>query len=191
MSRIAQIKRETRETNIRVDLNIDGSGKYDICTGVRMFDHMLAQLSRHGLFDIKILASGDDVHHLVEDVAITLGQVFVKALDEKSGLVRFGEATIPMDDALTSVAIDIGGRGYCVIDLKLVENDMSDLPTDMIRHFLETFTREAKINLHVRVFYGTNDHHKVEAVFKALARALDKATCIDLRLKGEHPSTKN
>jgi imidazoleglycerol-phosphate dehydratase len=191
MSRIAQIKRETKETNISVNLNIDGSGKYDICTGVRMFDHMLAQLSRHGLFDIKILASGDDVHHLIEDVAITLGQVFVKALGGKSGLVRFGEATIPMDDALVSVAIDIGGRGYCVIDLKLVENDMSGLPSDMIRHFLETFAREANVNLHARVFYGTNDHHKIEAIFKALARALDKATCIDLRLNGEHPSTKN
>jgi len=184
------ISRETKETNISLELNIDGSGRWDVNTGIRIFDHLLSQLARHGLFDIKIKATGDDVHHLVEDVAICLGQAFGKALGDKRGIVRMAEATVPMDDALATVIIDISGRGYTVLDLPFAGNDMSGFPADLVRHFLESFAIEARMNLHARVLYGSNDHHKAEALFKALGRALDAATRIDERIAGELPSTK-
>ncbi len=184
------IKRETKETNITLELNIDGSGKWEINTGLTMFDHLLAQLARHGVFDIKISARGDDQHHLVEDVAICLGKAFGEALGEKRGLVRMADATVPMDDALAMVAVDISGRGYTVLDMSFAENDMAGFPTDLVRHFLESFAYEARLNLHARVAYGTNDHHKAEALFKALAKALDAACRIDRRISGDLPSTK-
>jgi imidazoleglycerol-phosphate dehydratase len=184
------IKRDTRETNINLELNIDGSGIWDINTGIRMFDHLLSQLARHGLFDIKIKASGDDVHHLVEDVAICLGQAFNSALGEKRGIVRMASMAVPMDDALVTVIVDISGRGYSVLDLSFNNNDMSGFPADLVRHFLESFAIEARMNLHAKVLYGSNDHHKAEALFKALGRALDAATRIDERIAGELPSTK-
>ncbi len=188
--RIATMKRETKETVIRVDLNIDGSGKWNITTGIRMFDHLLAQMAQHGRFDLKISASGDNPHHLVEDVAICLGKAMGEALGEKRGIVRMADAAVPMDDALATVAVDIGGRGYSVLELPFNDNDMAGLPADLVRHFLESFAIEARFNLHARVVYGTNDHHKVEALFKALGRALDMATRIDGRISGELPSTK-
>jgi len=184
------IKRETKETNISLELNIDGSGKWEMNTGIKTFDHLLAQLTQHGVFDIKISATGSDQHHLVEDVAICLGRAFNEALGEKRGIVRMGDATVPMDDALAMVAVDIGGRGYTVLDLTFSDNDMAGFPTDLIRHFLESFAVEARLNLHTRVVYGVNDHHKAEALFKALGRALDAATRIDERLSGELPTTK-
>lgn len=189
-SRTAAIKRETRETNISLELSIDGSGSYEMLTGIRMFDHLLSQLARHGVFDIKISATGDDQHHLVEDVAICLGKALAEALGDKRGIVRMADATVPMDDALATVAVDISGRGYTLLELPFSDNDMAGFATDLIRHFLETFAAEARINLHARVLYGTNDHHKAEALFKALARALDAATRIDERISGELPSTK-
>ena len=189
-SRTAVVKRETRETNINLELNIDGCGRDEMSTGIRMFDHLLAQLARHGVFDITISATGDDQHHLVEDVAICLGQALTQALGEKRSIVRMADATVPMDDALATVAVDIGGRGYTVLDLPFSDNDMTGLATDLIRHFLEAFASEARLNLHARIAYGTNDHHKAEALFKALGRALDKATRIDERRSGELPSTK-
>ncbi len=188
--RIATIKRETKETVIRVDLNIDGSGKWNITTGIRMFDHLLAQMAQHGRFDLKISATGDNPHHLVEDVAICLGKAMGEALGEKRGIVRMADAAVPMDDALAIVAVDIGGRGYAVLELPFNDNDMAGLPADLVRHFLESLAAEARLNLHARVAYGTNDHHKVEALFKALGRALDMATRIDERISGELPSTK-
>ena len=184
------IKRETKETNISLELNIDGSGKWEMNTGIKTFDHLLAQLTQHGVFDIKISATGSDQHHLVEDVAICLGRAFNEALGEKRGIVRMGDATVPMDDALAMVAVDIGGRGYTVLDLTFSDNDMAGFPTDLIRHFLESFAVEARLNLHARIVYGVNDHHKVEALFKALGRALGAATRIDERLSGELPTTK-
>jgi len=184
------IKRETKETSINLELNIDGSGKWDINTGIRMFDHLLAQLSQHGLFDIKISATGGDQHHLVEDVAICLGKAFSEALGEKRGIVRMADASVPMDDALAVVVVDLGGRGYTVLDLSFTDNDMTGFPTDLVRHFLEAFASEARLNLHAKIAYGTNDHHKAEALFKALGRALDAATRIDERISGELPSTK-
>jgi len=189
-NRLSVIKRETKETNISLELNIDGSGKWEMDTGIVMFDHLLAQLAQHGVFDIKISATGNDQHHLVEDVAICLGKALGEALGEKRGIVRMADALVPMDDTLALVAVDIGGRGYIALDLPFSDNDMSGFATDLIRHFLESFAIEAKLNLHAKILYGVNDHHKAEALFKALGRALDTATRIDQRLSGDLPSTK-
>ncbi len=189
-NRIASIKRETTETNINLELSLDGSGSWEILTGIRMFDHLLAQLARHAVFDIKLSATGDDQHHLVEDVGICLGKAVVQALGDKRGIVRMADATVPMDDALVMVAVDISGRGYTVLELPFSDNDMAGFATDLISHFLEAFAAEAKLNLHARVLYGRNDHHKAEALFKALGRALDAATRIEPRISGELPSTK-
>ena len=189
-NRTSTIKRETKETNISLELNLDGCGNYEMITGIRMFDHLLSQLAKHGVFDIKISATGDDQHHLVEDVAICLGKAFAEALGDKRGIARMADATVPMDDALAMVAVDVSGRGYTVLELPFSDNDMAGFPTDLVRHFLEAFAAEAKLNLHARVLYGTNDHHKAEALFKALGRALNKATRIDGRISGELPSTK-
>ena len=190
-NRMSIQKRETKETNISLELNLDGTGKWEVSTGVRMFDHLLAQLAQHGLFDIKITATGNDQHHLVEDVAICLGKAFGEALAEKRGIVRMADAAVPMDDALVTVAVDISGRGYTVLELPFSDNDMAGFPTDLIRHFFESLAIEARLNLHAKVAYGTNDHHKAEALFKALGRTLDIATRIDERVSGELPSTKD
>lgn len=189
--RLSTVKRQTRETNVSVELNLEGSGKCEINTGIGMFDHLLDQLARHGVFDIKITAGGNDQHHVVEDVAICLGKALGEALGEKRGIVRMGNAFVPMDDALAMVAVDIGGRGYTVLEMPFTDNDMAGFPTDLVRHFLEAFAVEARLNLHVKIIHGVNDHHKAEALFKALGRALDMATRIDERITGELPSTKN
>jgi len=192
--RTTTVKRESKETKISLELDIDGSGRWKIATGIKMFDHLLSQLAQHGRFDIKLSASGDDLHHLIEDVAICLGQAFNKALGEKRGIVRMGNATVPMDDSLVMVAVDISGRGYTMLDLPFSRSSkrwqLIGFPPDLIRHFLESFAAEAKINLHAKVLYGNNDHHKAEALFKALGRALDMAKTIDQRISGELPSTK-
>jgi imidazoleglycerol-phosphate dehydratase len=188
--RMSIVKRETKETNITLELNIDGRGECELNTGISMFDHLLAQLARHGLFDIKLKASGDNPHHVVEDVAICLGKAFGEALGERRGIVRMADVSVPMDEALVTVAIDISGRGYAVLDLTFNNNDMLGFPADLVRHFLESFAIEARLNLHARIVSGINDHHKAEALFKALARALDSATRIDERISGELPSTK-
>ena len=190
-NRLSVVKRETKETNISLELNLDGNGQWEVNTGISMFDHLLAQLAQHGRFDIKITATGDDQHHLAEDVAICLGRALGEALGEKRGIIRMADATVPMDDALATVVVDISGRGYTILDLSFVDNDMFGFPTDLVRHFLETFAIEGRLNLHVKVAYGVNDHHKAEALFKALGRALDMATGIDERISGELPSTKD
>ncbi|MEA1958129.1 MAG: imidazoleglycerol-phosphate dehydratase HisB [Chloroflexota bacterium] len=188
--RSATVNRKTGETKIIVALSLDGSGKFQIKTGSKMFDHMMTHIAQHGLFDISIKASGWDEHHIAEDVAIALGQAFNKALGDKKGIVRMGHAIVPMDEALATVVIDLSGRGYAVLDLPFKRRKIGDMETDMVRHFLETFAAEGKINLHAQVLYGSNDHHMVEALFKALGRALDAATCIDPRIAGRVPSTK-
>jgi len=188
--RKATVARETAETNVRVELNIDGSGQFQITTGIRMFDHLLTQLAQHGVFDIKISASGSDQHHVVEDVAISLGKAFNQALGKKQGIVRMAHAVVPMDEALAEVAVDIGGRIYSIIEADFNESNIGDLDADLVRHFLVSLASEAKINLHAKVLSGINDHHKAEALFKALARALDSATRIDERIAGRVPSTK-
>ncbi|MFO8143558.1 MAG: imidazoleglycerol-phosphate dehydratase HisB [Dehalococcoidales bacterium] len=190
VKRNSVVKRETGETSINLSLNIDGSGVRDINSGIRMLDHLLSQLSQHGLFDIKLAATGADQHHVVEDVAITLGKAFAKALGDKRGIYRMADAAVPMDDALSWVVVDFSGRGYAVLELPFNDNDMFGFPTDLVRHFLETFAAEARINLHARILYGRNDHHKVESLFKALGRAIDSATQIDERIRDELPSTK-
>lgn len=189
-NRISNIKREIKETNISLEINIDGCGNYEIITGIRTFDHLLAQLARHGVFDINISATGDDQHHLVEDVAISLGKALSQALGDKMGIVRMGHALVPMDEALALVAVDIGGRGYAAIDAQFRRKKIGDMESDVISHFLETFAREGRLNLHVRILSGGNDHHMAEATFKALGRALDSATKIDPRITREVPSTK-
>ena len=189
--RTANVKRKTKETNINLKINLDGTGQWEINTGIDMFDHLLSQVAQHGRFDLKVLASGSDPHHLIEDVAICLGKGIAQALGEKKGIVRMADVTVPMDDALATVAVDISGRGYTVLELPFTRNDMAGFPTDLIRHFLESLAIEARLNLHARVLYGKNDHHKAEAIFKALGRALDKATRIDERIGCELPSTKD
>ena len=188
--RKAKVTRETAETNVRVELNIDGRGEFEITTGIRMLDHFLSQLARHGIFDLSISATGADQHHVVEDVAISLGKAFNQALGKKEGIVRMGHGVAPMDDTVAMVAVDIGGRPYSVLDIPFTETKIGELSSDLVRHFLVSFAAEAKINLHARVIAGINDHHKAEAVFKALARALDAATRLDPRIKGRVPSTK-
>ncbi len=190
-NRVASIKRKTKETNINLEFNLDGSGQWEINTGIKMFDHLLSQVIQHGRFDLKLSAKGDDPHHLIEDVAICLGKALSRALEEKQGIVRMGDATVPMDDALAMVAVDISGRVYTKLELSFRDNDMAGFPTDLIRHFLESLAVEARMNLHARTEYGTNDHHKAEALFKALGRALDMATRIDERISGKVPSTKD
>jgi len=189
-NRVATVKRQTAETSIVLKLNVDGTGEHMIDTGIKMLDHLLSQVSKHGRFDLRITASGDDDHHVSEDVAICLGKALNDALGDKLGIFRMGDATVPMDESLATVAIDLGGRGYCVLDIQFKRNDMRGFPTDLIRHFMEAFSAEARMNLHARVLYGANDHHKAEALFKALGRALDAATRIDPRIIGTVPSTK-
>jgi len=191
MARKATIKRSTQETSIGLELDLDGSGKWEIATGIRFFDHMLSQLAQHGKFDIKCAANGTDMHHVVEDVALCLGKAFVEALGDKRGIVRMGEAIVPMDDVLALVAVDLSGRPYAKLDLSFTGNDIPGFPQGMIRHFLESFAFESRINLHAKILYGTNDHHKSEALFKALGRALDKASRMDLRLGDALPTTKD
>jgi len=190
-NRTSAIKRETKETKISLELNLDGGGKWHIDTGIKMFDHLLSQLAQHGVFNLTISATGNDQHHVAEDVAICLGKAFAEALGEKRGIVRMADASVPMDDALATVALDISGRGYTLLELPFSDNDMRGFATDLIRHFLESFAIEVRMNLHARIIYGKNDHHKAEALFKALGRALDKATRIDERICGELPSTKD
>lgn len=184
------IKRETKETSVNLELNLDGSGAWQMSTGIRMFDHLLSQFARHGVFDLKVSAQGSDPHHLVEDVAICLGRAFGEALGDRRGIRRMADATVPMDDALVAVAVDIGGRGYHVLDLPFNDNEIAGLPVDLIRHFLESFAVEARLNLHARIICGINDHHEAEALFKALGKAMDSATRLDPRLGDSLPTTK-
>ncbi|MFH1087196.1 MAG: imidazoleglycerol-phosphate dehydratase HisB [Chloroflexota bacterium] len=189
-NRQATITRETQETSIKVVLKIDGSSEYRIATGIRFLDHLLSQLSHHGLFDLELSATGVDQHHVAEDVAICLGQAFRQAWGEKRGIVRMSHAIVPMDDALALVAIDISGRGYCDFAGSFEKKKISDLDAELIHHFLNSFAAEAKMNVHVRLLSGADDHHKAEAVFKALGRALDAASRIDERVSARIPSTK-
>lgn len=184
------VKRQTKETDITLELNIDGKGNSDISSGIPMFDHLLNQVARHGSFDITMKATGDDPHHLIEDIALVLGKALTEALGEKRGIVRMAHAVVPMDEAASTVIVDLSGRPYTVLDLNFNNNDMAGFPTDLIRHFLESFALEAKMNLHASTDYGINDHHRAESLFKALGRALDAACRIDPRIAGELPTTK-
>ncbi len=191
--RKAQIRRETHETQISVSLDVDGTGANDIHTGVGFLDHMLAQVALHGLFDLNVKAQGDldvDAHHTVEDVALALGEAFSQALGDKKGIVRTASCTVPMDDSLAGVVVDLSGRPYTVFEAQWEGPAIGALPTSLVGHFFESFAIQARCNLHARVYYGRDDHHKAEALFKALGRALDAATLVDPRRAGRIPSTK-
>ena len=191
--RTSTLSRKTSETDITLSLNLDGSGRANLATGVGFLDHMLRHVAVHGLFDLDVKAAGDleiDPHHTVEDVGIVLGQAFDQALGDRQGLVRMGSAYAPMDEALAFIAVDLSGRPYAVIQAEWHTPALGLLPTALVSHFLESFAFNAKINLHARVEYGRDDHHQAEALFKALGRALDAATAIDPRRSGTVPSTK-
>ena len=174
--RTAEISRQTNETQIAIKLDLDGSGKHEISTGVGFLDHMLTHLAVHGLFDLTVQAKGDlhiDVHHTVEDVALALGQAFDKALGDRKGIVRMGDCFAPMDETLAHVAMDLSGRPYAVIQADWHTPYVGNIPTTLFPHFFESFAVTARCNLHARILYGRDDHHQAEALFKAWARALD------------------
>jgi len=191
--RIATISRTTGETAISLTLNLDGSGQATISTGIGFLDHMLTLWAKHGLFDLNVSAQGDlhiDEHHTAEDTCICLGRALDQALGERRGLVRTAHSFVPMDEALALVAVDLGGRPYCVVQATFATPRVGQLGTDLVPHLLESLAFHGRLNLHAQVFYGHNDHHKVEALFKALGRALDAATRLDPRLAEAIPSTK-
>jgi imidazoleglycerol-phosphate dehydratase len=191
--RTAAIKRQTRETDIVLTLALDGTGQYQVETGIGFLDHMLTHIAAHGLFDLTVQATGDlhvDPHHTVEDVALVLGQAFAEALGDKAGIVRMASAYVPMDEALAFVAVDLSGRPYCVAEIAWAGPTVGSIPVTLIPHFFESFAAAARANVHARVLYGRDDHHKAEALFKALGRALDAATRPDPRRGEAIPSTK-
>ena len=191
--RTARIERKTKETQISVEANLDGTGKSDISTGVGFLDHMLDQVARHGLIDLKISAKGDlhiDQHHTVEDTGIALGQAVRKALGDLKGITRYAEAFLPMDETLTRVAIDISGRPFLVFKTAFHAAKIGEFDTQLAREFFQAFAMNAGVTLHVETLYGDNDHHICESCFKGLARALRAAVAIDPRRAGEIPSTK-
>ncbi len=187
MSRTAIIERVTNETRIRLELNVDGSGKAKVCTSVPFLDHMLNLFARHGLFDLDVEASGDidiDFHHTVEDIGIVLGEAFKKALGEKKGIRRYGQASVPMDETLGAVSIDISGRPYLVYNVRLPKVKIGEFDVELAREFFQAFVNHCGLNLHINVMYGENVHHIIEACFKAVARAMDVATQLDTRVDG-------
>ena len=191
--RTAKVSRDTNETQVSVEVNVDGTGRYEIDTGNGMLDHLLAQLARHGLVDLRIEAKGDvevGWHHLVEDVGIVLGRALREAVGDAKGIVRMAHAYVPLDEALALTVVDFSGRGYAVVDSQLSDGDLGGLTGDLVDHLLESLAREGRFNLHVRVLAGSNNHHKAEAIFKGLARALRAALTVDERLEGRVASTK-
>ena len=191
--RTASIQRKTNETDISLSINLDGTGTHNISTGVGFFDHMLTQIAVHGLMDIDLQAEGDlhiDAHHTIEDCGIVLGEAIGQALGEKRGIRRMAEASVPMDEALANVVLDLSGRPYSVIQIDWVSSSVGNIPTSLVEHFFESMAVAARMNLHIRVFYGKDNHHIAEATFKAFARALDAAVEIDERRMGVVPSSK-
>jgi imidazoleglycerol-phosphate dehydratase len=191
--RTAKVDRKTKETDINVTINLDGEGRYTIDTSIPFLDHMLSLMCKHGLFDLKIKAKGDidvDYHHTVEDIGIVLGKAIKQALVDMKGISRFGQASVPMDEALASVSLDISGRPYLVYKVEFPKKSkIKNFDPDLIEDFLQAFVSNSSITLHVESLYGRNTHHIIEAIFKALGRALKQAVTIDPRIKGI-PSTK-
>ena len=187
--RVGEVLRKTNETDVYVKVNLNGQGAVDVETGVEFLDHMLRSLATHSLIDISAKARGDLVHHTLEDVAICLGDAVLKALGSASGITRFGYAIVPMDCSLALAAVDLAKRPYVVVDLKLRGKKVEDMPCENIMHFLETLAMALRANVHVTVLYGSNDHHKAEAAFKALALSLRQAVSLDSR-RGGVPSSK-
>ncbi|TXT65228.1 MAG: Imidazoleglycerol-phosphate dehydratase [Promethearchaeota archaeon] len=187
MDRTAQINRETKETQVVIELNLDGSGESEIDTSYNFMDHMLTLLAKHSQIDLKVKADGDLTHHIIEDIGISLGQGILKALGDKKGLNRYGTAFVPMDESLARCVIDFSGRKALDLDLQLNECDIEDVAVEDVYHFFNSFAENAKMNLHLHILYGMDQHHKVEAAFKSLARAIKKAKKI---VSDEIPSTK-
>lgn len=193
LGRRAVIDRQTAETNIHVELNVDGRGLANIRTGIGFYDHMLHAFARHGRFDLELKCEGDlevDAHHTMEDCALALGSAFDKALTDRAGLVRMGDAVVPLDEALVQAVIDLSGRPFAAIALDFAGERIGAAPTEMVPHVLQSFSIGARLTLHVRQLAGANDHHIAEATMKSLGRALDAATRPDERITGEVPSTK-
>jgi imidazoleglycerol-phosphate dehydratase len=192
-ARVARFDRQTTETQIKGALTVDGRGRYDVRTGIRFFDHMLELFTRHGGFDLKLAATGDldvDQHHTVEDVGIVLGEAVLKALGDRKGINRAGYFVMPMDETLAVAAVDLSGRPHAVVDLKVRVRMVGDLQTELVHDFFDGFASGARANVHVKVLYGRSNHHHIEAVFKAFARALRVACAKDARLARMLPSTK-
>lgn len=192
MNRKAAVERKTNETEIRISIDLDGSGKKRIDTGVKFFDHMLDGFARHGLFDLEVSCRGDlevDCHHTIEDTGIVLGQAVAEALGDKNGITRYGHCLLPMDEALILCAVDLGGRPYLIFDADFRGSSCGDMDTQMVREFFYAFSYSARMNLHIKEIYGSNDHHVTEAMFKALGRSLRAACEKDPRVSGI-PSTK-
>jgi imidazoleglycerol-phosphate dehydratase len=173
--RKSRVERKTRETRVVVSLNLDGKGEAKVDTGIRFLDHLLSHLARHGGFDLEVRAKGDLAHHVAEDVMIVLGQCLDRVLGNKEGIRRMGDAIVPMDETLVMVSVDLSGRGYSSLEMKLGSKKVEDLEADLLEHLLQTFAANGKFNLHVQVLRGNNDHHKAEATFKALGLALGEA----------------
>ena len=191
--RIANVERKTKETSISVDINIDGTGKYDIQTGIGFLDHMLEQVSKHSLIDLKVKAKGDlhiDLHHTTEDTGIAIGQALLKAMGEKKGIKRYSHAVIPMDETLSRVALDISGRPYLVWNVKLKVEKLGEMETELFKEWFQGFAQAAGITLHIENIYGDNSHHIIESCYKGLAKALRSSLEIDPRQKNSIPSTK-
>src|SRR5262249_18356635 len=191
--RRAQVMRDTAETQIGVTLNVDGTGRAEVMTGIGFYDHMLTAFARHGRFDLTVHAKGDlhiDAHHTMEDVAIAVGQAFDQALGDRAGIVRMADATVPLDEALIQAVVDVSGRPFSAVSLDFVGVMIGEAPAEMVQHVLGSFAQGARVTLHVRQLAGANDHHIAEAVMKALGRAMDMATTLDPRIAGIVPSTK-
>lgn len=187
MERTATVTRDTKETQIRLTLNLDGSGKADISTGIGFFDHMLNSFARHGMFDLTLSVEGDlevDTHHTIEDTGIVLGRAVKEAVGDKAGMLRYGSALLPMDESLILCALDLCGRPYLVYDLRLDRERVGDLETEMVREFFYAVSYGAEMNLHLKQLDGSNNHHIIEGAFKAFAKALDMATGLDARITG-------
>ena len=191
--RQAKVERKTNETEVRVEINLDGSGRYDVATGIGFLDHMLEQLARHGLFDLTVKAKGDlhiDFHHTTEDVGIVIGEAVAKALGERKGITRYGAALVPMDETLSRVVLDLSNRPYLIWKVHFSKPKLGEMDTELFREWFQAFAQAAGITLHVENLYGENNHHIVESCYKALARALRQAVEIDPRKADQVPSTK-
>ncbi|MFM7482334.1 MAG: imidazoleglycerol-phosphate dehydratase HisB [Candidatus Methylopumilus sp.] len=193
MTRSASVSRNTNETKIEVSINLDGQGSVKLNTGIGFLDHMLDQVARHGMFDLEVTAKGDlhiDAHHTVEDVGIVLGQAFNKAIGDKKGIIRYGSAIIPLDEALSRVVLDISGRPGLEFDVEFKRAAIGEFDVDLIHEFFQGFVNHANITMHIDNLKGDNAHHQAETIYKAFGRALKMAVCIDPKISGITPSTK-
>jgi imidazoleglycerol-phosphate dehydratase len=188
--RKAKVKRKTKEVDITLELDVDGKGNVDVETGIKFLDHVLLTLAKHGLFDMKVKAEGDLVHHISEDVGLVLGEALQKVVAEGKGIKRFGSAYVPMDESLARATVDLGGRPYSIRNLRLMQSQVEDMKTEDIEHFFDSLVQTSKANIHITVIYGSNEHHKIEAAVKALALALRQALTKEPRIGDQVPSAK-